>query len=242
MQTFAETGTHPPRPPEVFAYVKALTGSPYVDLKSGLKDTTPQPDSAYLAWEAVRKERAAELVEEVRTPEGNIMPYTGFEGYFPNKTPAQIVAIEIDLGKYILRAIHNYSAYEAVVSGITEHHLRQALRGERFPSVYAGEIVRFYDTLFRTTLARVRGITSPQDYADFQKITYSKVNSGSTFGPRKTGQSSPIVLTNHQDVEAYTVLSDIGIFGHPLLKDAYKVFAVVKKNDSDSAPSKSGSA
>lgn len=209
---------------------KILMRSSINGLKTELAATTELEDPAYLAWEVVRGGRAGEIVGEVKGPDGRKMPYTGFEGYFAGKTPEEIVAKEVELGQTILSSIHNYASL-GTRSEITESELKSALRGGKFPAGYSREILTFYDTLFRITLARVRGITLPEDYAEFQRATYQRVAKRQFAHSPEHVNISVVTLKDQKAVDAYSALAEIGLFGHPELKATYKIITEPRKPD-----------
>jgi hypothetical protein len=177
----------------------------------------PIVDPSYLAWEDVRNIRAPELVGQILTPSGTELPYTGFEGYFVGKTPAEIITIEIALGQHILAGIHYEGLHEPY--GITEYELKAALHGGKMRQEHVARIMEFFDCQFRETLARTRG-TTPEVYANFRTETYRRVLTGETV--TSTPITTITVLNTNAQIEAYMALAQIGIFGHPALKTIHE--------------------
>ena len=171
----------------------------------------------YLAWEEIRKSRATELVGKVFGPNGEQLAYTGFEGYFVGESPARIVEIEESLGGHILRSIHfNFGVHDAP-SGLTEHDVLAALRGEKMAARHVSEILQFFDCLFRETLGEAKPITPPEKYERFRAGTYQGVESGQTLTETVNSLTRETITTS-RETEAYKALAEIGIFGHPGLR------------------------
>ena len=168
----------------------------------------PIVEPSYLAWEDVRNIRATELVGQILTPSGTELPYTGFEGYFVGKTPAEIITIEIALGQHILAGIHYEGLHK--FQDITEYELKTALHGGKMRQEHVARIMEFFDCQFRETLARTRG-TTPEAYANFRTETATS-----------TSITTITVLNTNAQIEAYMALAQIGIFGHPELKTIHE--------------------
>ncbi len=171
----------------------------------------------YLAWEEIRKSRATELAGKVFGPNGEQLAYTGFEGYFVGESPARIVEIEESLGEHILKSIHlNFDVHDAP-SGLTEHEVLAALRGEKMAARHVSEILQFFDCLFRETLGEAKPITPPEKYEHFRAGTYQRVESGQTL-IETVNSFTMVTITTPRETEAYKALAEIGIFGHPGLR------------------------
>jgi hypothetical protein len=175
---------------------------------------------AYLAWEAVRKNRAAEIVGEVFSSDGQLLPYTGFEGDFVGQSPERIIEIEEGLGERILRSIHiNFGIHNAA-SGLREHEVLAALHGEPMSARHVREIMGFFDCLFKEIRAQAKPINPPEIYERFRAGTYQKVESGQAFTETVTSHTS-VTIATPEKTEAYKALAEIGIFGHPELRTMY---------------------
>jgi hypothetical protein len=84
-----------------------------LDEDTSVLDTKESIERKSLAFNAVRKGRAAELVGTVVGPQGELLDYTGLEGYHAGLSPQEIVDEEIKLGEYIIRAFHIFARHEA---------------------------------------------------------------------------------------------------------------------------------
>ncbi len=208
----SSSDTHLETKSQLEAYIASVGIPAYVSSldKEGL-------DKSYLAWEEVRRGRAAELVGKVFGADGKPLPYTGFEGYFVGLNPQEIVGMEVRLGEHIRSSIHRYPRTDTT-SDINESELKAALRGEKMSIRHVAKIMQFYDCLFKDTLARAKANTSSEKYEHFQAGTYQRLESGQTITQTVTINTS-VTIGTAEETEAYQALAQIGVFGHPNLRE-----------------------
>jgi hypothetical protein len=182
-------------------------------------------DPAYRAWEAVRDHKAGRaqiLVGKVFGSDGNLLPYTGFEGDYAGLHPAKIVEMEENLGEHILRSIrYKYGMHEAS-SGPTEREVLAALHGKPMSVRHVREILEFFDCLFKEILAKAEPDAPSEAYRLFRTATYQELESGQA-STESAQPNTRVTISTPRKTEAYRALTEIGVFGHDGLKKLHKI-------------------
>jgi hypothetical protein len=194
-------------------------------------------EPAFLAWQTVRKGNRAGLVVGNIGCRGQVLPYTGFEGYFAHGElgPVEIVRQEALLGCQSLEALRHYLAATPPPGEHGPLGALAALRATLHGESYDRAILRLLNAYFGALLGRLRAQETMQAgwYDAFKDTTYASLRSPLTYSreqnvvcehyelplwaDRGTLPSASVPLDEAQ-LEGYLFMAEIGRVGHPLLR------------------------
>lgn len=199
-------------------------GNPeYID---DIIDQSRSIEDRYLAYESVRTGlRAGYIVGKIYTHDKRL-PYTGLEPYAVGSelSPEEIVGLEASEGVKLVKALNRDG------SG---YFYNKALRGEKVDPKVIGDLAAVWGGL----VARFRAI-GDSDLSQFRSETYSRVRvlPDIAYALKGGDLKQTIVLPkvsegqfpttrvelSSDDIRGYLMVSALGRFGHPLVRETVR--------------------
>ncbi len=184
---------------------------------AALEKEQPTNDLKYRSWELVRHGRAAEVVGTVLGPDGKPIRYNGFEPYFLGLPAEKIVKREIELGHHLAAELKlEHPKGRTIELNQQEREVIKALRGEEISHSHIIQVLKDLDCVFQVVHNRAKGGLIWEGIR-FRDHTHDIVESSQPYEP--VVKNTVVHVENAEDRNALILLGEIGIIGHPALRE-----------------------